>query len=387
MSRPTEAYIGGVGMTHFGKWPEVPLRAMSSEAVSASLADAGVSAADVEVAFFANSLGGLLVGQEALRGEVCLHDAGIFGIPIVNVENACAGGATALWSAVRAVRSGEFRVALAVGAEKMFVGDTQRTLAALQTAADVATTQGQGLQFVALYAMRLQQRLDAGLLTKEHLALVTRKGKANGVENEYAQFRTAMTDAEILGGRVIAGPLTLPMVSGISDGAAAVVVIGRPSGSSGVCVTASVLSSGSVDGLGETVVGTTIRRAYLEAGVGPEDLDVAEVHDAVSPAELFRYEELGLCGTGEAGALLESGATAVGGRIPVNPSGGLTARGHPVAATGLAQIAELTWQLTGRAGRRQVDGCRVALAQNSGGWIDGDTGAGSVHILQNRSGE
>jgi len=369
-------------MHRFGRWPDKPLREMSTEAVLASLADAGISPSDVDVAYFANSLGGLLVGQEALRGEVCLHDAGIFGIPIINVENACAGGATALWGAIRAVRSGEFRVALAIGAEKMFVGDTQRTLAALQTAADVEATQGQGLQFVALYAMRLEERLASGSFTTQHLAHVTRKGKANGAANPYAQFGTIMTDEEILGARVIAGPLTLPMVAGISDGAAAVIVMGEPDEAGGIKVRASVLSSGTVDGLGEPVVRQTIHRAYEEASIGPSDIDVAEVHDAVSPAELFRYEELGLCPAGEAGTLLESGATSVGGRIPVNPSGGLTARGHPVGATGLAQIVELVWQLRGQAGQRQVAGCRIGIAQNSGGWIDGDTAVGSVHILE-----
>jgi acetyl-CoA acetyltransferase len=378
----TQTFVAGVGMHGFGRFPETTLRTMTSEAVLGAVRDAGIEVGDIQVAYFANSFGGLLNGQESLRGEVALHDVGIRAIPIVNVENACASGSSALWLAIRAVRSGEFRMALAVGAEKMFVGDTQRTLSALQTAADVEATNGQGLQFVALYAMRLNERIAAGSLTMAHLARVTRKNKLNGAENPYAQFGSAMTDDEILNARVIAGPLTLPMVAGISDGAAAVLVASESGGELGIRVRASVLRSGTVDGLDEPLVRHTIDDAYAEAGIQAVDLDVAEVHDAVSPAELFRYEELGLCTAGEAASLLDSGATAIGGRIPVNTSGGLTARGHPVGATGLAQVAELTWQLRGQAGRRQVDGCRIGLAQNSGGWVDGDTAVSSVHVLE-----
>jgi acetyl-CoA acetyltransferase len=358
------------------------MRTMASEAVLQAVGDAQLTVRDIQVAYFANSLGGLLTGQESIRGQVSLHDVGIRDIPIINVENACASGSTALWLAIRAVRSGEFRVALAVGVEKMFVGDTQRTLSALQTAADTEATAGQGLQFVALYAMRLEEAIRTGALTTEHLAKVTTKNKRNGSLNPYAQFRKLMTEGEVLAGRPIAGPLTLPMVSAISDGAAAVIVTASPGSNGAVRVRASVLSSGAVDGLGELVVRRAIALAYEEAGIGPEELNVAEVHDAVSPAEFFRYEEMGLCPAGGAGELFDSGATGLSGRIPVNPSGGLSARGHPVAATGLAQISELAWQLRGQAGARQVTGARIAFAQNSGGWLDGDAAACAVHILE-----
>ncbi len=347
------------------------------------MADAGITLDGIEVAYFANSFGGLLTGQESIRGQVVLHDAGLRGIPIVNVENACASGATALWAAIRAVRSEEFDVALAVGAEKMFVGDTRRTLAALRTAADVETTAGQGLQFVAIYAMRLQSYLDDGTLSPEHLARVTTKNQRNGALNPDAQFREPMSDEEVLAARAVAGPLTLPMVSGISDGAAAVVVTGQPP-SDGVAVRirASTLQTGGVDGLDEPAVGRAVSLAYEEADIGPEDLSVAEVHDTVGPAEFMRYVELGLCEPAEVGAFFDSGATGPGGRIPVNPSGGLTARGHPVGATGLAQAVELLQQLRGRAGDRQVEDCRIALAQNSGGWLDGDSAVCAVHVFE-----
>ena len=325
----------------------------------------------------------MLNGQESLRGEVVLHDAGVHGIPIVNVENACASGATALWSAVRAVRSGEFDVALAVGAEKMFVDDTRRTLAALRTSADVEATAGQGLQFVAIYAMRLQRYLDDGVLAPEHLARVTTKNRQNGARNPNAQFREPMSEEDVLGARPIAGPLTLPMVSAISDGAAAVLVTATPPADRPrVAVRASKLVTGTVDGVGEAAVTRAVSLAYEEAGLGPDDLSVAEVHDTVGPAEFMRYVELALCDEPEVGSFFESGATSRGGRVPVNPSGGLTARGHPAGATGIAQVVELLQQLRGTAADRQVESPRIALAQNSGGWIDGDTAVCGVHILE-----
>lgn len=351
--------------------------------MAGAIADAGVPVDRIGIAFFANSFAGLLTGQESIRGEVALHDAGVHGIPIVNVENACASGATALWSAVRAVRSGEFDAALAVGAEKMFVGDTKRTLAALRTAADVDVTAGQGLQFVAIYAMRLQGFLDDGVLTAHHLARVTTKSRRGGALNPNAQFREPITEAEVLAARPIAGPLTLPMVSGISDGAAAIVVTAEPpSGAPAVRVRASTLRTGAIDALVEPAVRAAAALAYEEAGIGPGDLSVAEVHDTVAPAEFNRYVELGLCAPDEVGAFFDSGATSPGGRVPVNSGGGLTARGHPVGATGLAQAIELLDQLRGRAGARQVEGARLGLAQSSGGWIDGDTAVCAVHVLE-----
>jgi acetyl-CoA acetyltransferase len=307
----------------------------------------------------------------------------VHGIPIVNVENACASGSTAFWSAVRAVRSGEFDVALAVGAEKMFVGETRTTLAALRTSADVEATAGQGLQFVAIYAMRLQRYLDANVLSPEHLARVTTKNRRNGARNPNAQFREPLSEQDVLEARAIAGPLTLPMVSGISDGAAAVLVTAEPPPERPrIAVRASTLTTGTVDAVGDAAVSRAVSLAYEAAGIGPDDLDVAEVHDTVGPAELQRYVELGLCEDDELGVFFDSGATSPGGRIPVNPSGGLIARGHPAGATGIAQVLELNEQLRGTAGERQVHDPRIGLAQNSGGWIDGDTAVCAVHVLE-----
>jgi acetyl-CoA acyltransferase len=208
-----------------------------------------VEPGQVGAAFFSNAYGGLLSGQESVRGQVALHDAGIHSVPIVNVENACASGSTALWSGVRAIRSGECEVVLVAGAEKMFVGDTRKTLAALRTSADVEATAGQGLQFTALYAMRLQALVDAGAIAPEQLAQVTTKNQRNGARNPNAQFRNPMSEAEILEGRPVAGLLTLPMVSGIGDGAAAVVLTAAAPPDRAVRVRASVLRTGAVDGV------------------------------------------------------------------------------------------------------------------------------------------
>ena len=382
MAAGPDVYLAGAELHPFGRWPDRPLRSLSTYAVTRALEDAGADPRGVGVAFFSNSFGGLLGGQESVRGEVVLHDAGIQAVPIVNVENACASGSTALWSAIRAVRSGEFESALAVGAEKMFVGDTKRTLAALRTAADVETTADQGLQFVGLYAMRLQRFLDEGVVSPQQLAQVTVKAQCNGAMNPDAQFRDPMSETAVLEARPVAGPLTLPMVSGIGDGAAAVLVTAaRPEGPA-VRVRASTLQTGGIDGIEAGAVTRAVARAYEEAGLGPQDLSVAEVHDTVAPAEFTRYVELGLCEPDEVGRYFDSGATRLGGATPVNPSGGLTARGHPVGATGLAQIVELVQQLRGRAGERQVEGARVGIAQNSGGWLDGDAAACGVHVLE-----
>jgi acetyl-CoA acetyltransferase len=237
--------------------------------------------------------------------------------------------------------------------------------------------------------MRLRKRLDAGTLELRHLVDSTVKSRANGARNPYAQHRTPCSADEVLSSRMIAEPLTLLMCSSISDGAAAVIVC-RAGTESGTAGRPRVLLRGSGAGSGFTPVAdgepTTATlcadAAYAEAGIGPGDVGVVEVHDAMAPGELLYYEQLGFCDPGGAGDLLDSGATRITGRLPVNPSGGLSSRGHPVGATGLAQIAELTWQLRGEAAERQVARPRFALAHNSGGWLEGEPAACNVHILE-----
>lgn len=385
----TRVAIAGVGMHPFGRFPKASLKDLAREAVIRALSDAGVGVKEIEAAYSANGMAGLLQGQEQIRGQAVLRDVGIERVPIVNVENACASASSAFREAVMAIRAGAARVVLVVGFEKMFVGDRDRTLSALESAADLDVVGGLGLQFTAIYAMRLRKRLDAGALEFRHLVDVSVKSHANGALNPYAQHRKPVTAAEVKDSRPIAEPLTLLMCSSIADGAAAAVLVaddhpiarhGKPA----IIVRAAAAASGFAQSSdNEPPTGAMCAQAaYREAGIGPGDIQVAEVHDAMAPGELLYYEQLGFCAEGEAGALLDSGDTAIGGRLCVNPSGGLTSRGHPVGATGLAQIAELVWQLRGEAGSRQSGQPRIALALNSGGWLEGESAACNVHIFE-----
>jgi acetyl-CoA acetyltransferase len=384
----TEILIAGVGMHPFGRYPHASLKDLVRVAVIRALLDADLHVKDVEAAYAANAMAGLLQGQEQIRGQCALRDVGIERIPIVNVENACASGSTAFREAMLAIRAGAADVVLAVGFEKMFVDDRERSLDALETAADLDVVGGLGLQFTAVYALRLQHRLADGSLTLDDLADVSVKSHYNGSLNPYAAHQAPVTRAQVIESRRIADPLTLLMCSSISDGAAAVVLMragrAKPNGRPRITVRASVATSGfTTDGSPEPSVSSlAARKAYDDSSIGPHDLDVVEVHDAMAPGELLYYEHLGLCEPGGAAELLRSGATGLNGRIPVNPSGGLVARGHPVGATGLAQLAELTWQLRGEADRRQVSEPRIGLAQNSGGWLEGESAACNVHILE-----
>jgi acetyl-CoA acyltransferase len=299
------------------------------------------------------------------------------------------GGSTAFREALLAIQAGAADTVLAIGFEKMFVGDRDRSLAALETAADIEVTGGLGLQFTAIYAMRLRQRIDAGLLRERDLVDVTVKNRYNGSLNPNAQHQRVVTPAEVRTSRPIAEPLTLLMCSSFCDGAAAVVLQRHDDGSRSrprvrirAAAAASGYSAGPCDDDQPPTATACAKAAYEQAGLGPESIDMAEVHDAMAPGELLYYEQLGLCQPGEAGSLLASGATALTGRLPVNPSGGLSARGHPIGATGLAQVAELVWQLRGEAGPRQGGQPKIALAQNSGGWLAGEPAACNVSILE-----
>ena len=380
--------IAGVGVHPFGRFPDSSLKDLARVASLAALTDAGIGVKDVQAAYSSNAMAGVLQGQEQIRGQSVLRDIGIERIPIVNIENACASGSSALSQAILTIKAGAAEIVLVTGFEKMFVGDRDRTLNALESAGDLDVIGGAGLQFTAVYAMRLRKLLDRGVLTYDDLVDVSVKSHANGALNPVAQHRKPVTAQQVREARPIADPLTLLMCSSICDGAAAAVVARRgsipASGRPTIRVRASQAASGfTPDPAGEPTLGATCARAaYTEAGVGPEDIDVAEVHDAMAPGELLYYEHLGFCEPGGASDLLARGATRIDGDIPVNPSGGLTSRGHATGATGLAQVAELVWQLRDEAGERQVRKPRLALAQNSGGWLEGESAACNVHILE-----
>lgn len=393
-----EVTIAGVGMTPFGKFADRSLRSLAQEASAAALLDASTPAEDVGMAFFGNAVAGLITGQEMIRAQASLRASGLLGIPLVSVENACASSSSALHLAWLAVASGQVDVALAVGAEKLTHPDKQRAFDAIATAVDLelradleALVAPPGADpgaprsfFMDIYAHLAREYMQRSDATAQDFAQVAVKNHRHGSLNPKAQYRDLVTAEQVLGSREIAAPLTLLMCSPLGDGAAAVLLCSQDYASSrgadAVRLLASVLMSGR-RGATEPAVARAARRAYELAGVGPHDLDVIEVHDAAAPAELIVYEEIGLAAPGEGAALLRSGATELGGRVPVNVSGGLLSKGHPVGATGCAQVVELVEQLRGHAGARQVDGARVALAENAGGFLDTEPAAVAIHVL------
>jgi acetyl-CoA acetyltransferase len=404
------AILAGVGMTRFGKHMETGLKALGAEAVQKALADAGVEADQLEAAWVGNAAAGLVTGQECIRGQVILRSMGLGKLPVINVENACASASTALNQAAAMVSAGLYDIVLALGAEKLYHEDKRKSFAAFSGAVDVeamaaimarlkqsaeaggakSAASGAGEKrsmFMDIYAIAARGHMKAYGTTVEQFAGVSAKNSYHGSLNPRAQFREVLSVEQVLAEPMIAEPLTRPMCSPIGDGAAAVVVVSerkarelgirRP-----VRVASSVLHSGWDPAPGDVgSVKLCALEAYEEAGVGPQDLSVVELHDASAPAEIMAYESLDLCGSGEGGKLIEAGETRLGGRVPVNTSGGLLRKGHPVGATGIAQIVELTEQLQGRAEKRQVDGARVGLAHNAGGNIGADTAAACVTIL------
>jgi acetyl-CoA acetyltransferase len=420
-----DVYIAGTGMTAFGKFMDSSVRKLAEEATAEALRDAHASPGDIEMAFFSNATAGILTGQEMIRGQVALRNTGVLGVPIVNVENACASASSAFWLAHMAVASGQADIALAIGSEKLTHPDKMRSFAAIGTAVDldnlaaarealtrtllgtgkaIGTDAGSPLPvqaeaappekqggggkspFMDVYAAMTRHYMEQSGATREDFARVAVKNQHNGKLNPKAQYGGDITVEEVLASREISGPLTLLMCSPIGDGSAAVVLCSedaaRRLGAETVRIRATALVSGRDRTPDEPgAVERAVAKAYDMAGVGPEDLDVLEVHDAAAPAELMIYEELGLCGPGEGPKLLASGETALGGRVPVNPSGGLLAKGHPIGATGCAQLVELADQLRGRCGARQVEGPQVALAENGGGFLGTDPAAIVITVL------
>jgi acetyl-CoA acetyltransferase len=396
-------------MTRFGKYPDRNLKSLTAEAVEAALECAGMDKAAPEVAVVGNAAAGLATGQECVRAQVVLREMGIQGIPMINTENACASSSTAFQLAWLYVASGMYDIALATGMEKMYTEDKGRIFALFTSGTDVELAQqmlaymkeqaekaaqaapGQAGEpgksrsvFMDIYAAGARAHMQRYGTTKEQFAKVAVKNHYNGSLNPHAQYRDVYTLEEILASPPVAEPLTRLMCAPIGDGASAAVLVAANKvaqyTTKPVWVKGSAIASGTDSrqpGIGERVA----RRAYKMAGVGPEDIDVAEVHDASAPAELLIYEELGFCAEGEGGRLIDEGVTELGGSKPVNTSGGLLAKGHPVGATGIAQLYEIFLQLRGEAGDRQVEGAKAGLTENGGGMVRNEAAAASVHIL------
>jgi acetyl-CoA acetyltransferase len=396
--------IIGAAMTRFGRLGQ-DLRALTTTAAAAALHDAGVSAEDVEMVCFGNAVEGVLRGQEMIRAEVLLRHSGLRGVPMLNVENACASSSSAFQVACMAVRSGSADCVLVLGAEQLTHDVKARSFAAVATAVDLSehvelrglvqatlldepreNVEVQRSPLMDLYAAKVASYAEKWGITEAEMAQVSVKNRFHASLNPKAQFRTAVSAADVLASRMVADPLRLLMCAPIGDGAAAVVVasedFARRHEGKHITVESSVMTSNGAHPDAAKPVSRAASAAYEIAGLGPEDIDLAEVHDACSPAELWLYDELGFCEEGGSARLLSSGATSLGGQIPVNTSGGLIGRGHPLGATGCAQLVELADQLRGRAGARQVEGARVALAQNGGGILDdGDEAVAVITIL------
>ncbi|WP_326537562.1 thiolase family protein [Pseudorhodoferax sp.] len=384
--------IAGVAMTPFGKFLDRSLRALVEEAAAGALRDARCEAADIQAIYFGNAAAGVISDQDMIRGQAALRHTGLAGLPIFNVENACASGSSALHLAASAVAAGQFDIVMAIGAEKLAHADKARSFAALARGVDqaeiaeaMANNAGTSSVFMDIYAAEAREYMARSGATVADFARVAEKNRNAAALNPLAQFRDGTTVEAVLASRTVSAPLTMLMCSGIGDGAAAIVVCSARKaaqlGVQPVQLRAWCVASGAPEqGLSAAPV-RAAQAAYAMAGIGPGDVHVAEVHDASAPAELFVYEDIGLCGPNEGPALLRSGATAVGGRISVNASGGLLGRGHPVGATGAAQIVELVDQLRGRSGPRQRPGASVALAENAGGSLAGMPAVAAVTIL------
>lgn len=355
----------GVGVVKFGRYPNIPVEEIGQKACWAALEDAGLEWKDINIAFCGHAFQGNTMGQGVL------NRLGMSGIPIINVENACASGSSSFIMAYQSIASGMYDVALALGVEKMsFKGMIDST-----RPDDIERPLGMGAM-PTKYALIARRYMEDFGLTPEQLAQVSVKNHSNGCLNKYSQYQQKMTVEEILNSRMICDPLTLYQCSPTGDGAAAAILCSFKAAKrfrsgpfikvAACAVGSQVFVAGEPNDIHE-ITSETARRAYEMWGSGPKDLGVVELHDCFTIAEICHYEGLGLFGKGEGKELLTSGATEIGGRIPVNPRGGLLSRGHPVGATGLAQIAEITWQLRGQAEERQVRGAKAGLTHPPGG--------------------
>lgn len=368
------AVVYGVGTSRFGRQPGVAGPTLAQQAILEALGDAGVD--DVDAVFAGTVFGAPGTAQRALQ------TVGITGVPILTFENACATSSTALHEARQAVLSGRFQRVLCLGIETMtahFAGPI--------TPEETDAEGRAGLALPGVYAMVASRYEHLHGLDRQALAAVAVKNRGHGALNPRAQHGTTVTAEQVLASRMVADPLTLMQCCDISDAATAA-VIGVPRGNErDVPIMASALQSGglwdhrSSQPWGYELMTSVAREAYEEAGIGPADVDLFEVHDAFTIGEITATEALGLAEPGGGGELVLSGHTALGGRQPVNPSGGLLSRGHPLGATGLAQVAEGVWQLRGDAGARQVEGARVAAVETMGGGTAGIDGNGCVVVI------
>jgi len=410
-----KVYVYSVGMTKFGKFLHKGIKDLTGEALESVRKDSELNFKEIESAWFSNSAWGMYEFQHSIRGQVALSANKIDKIPIINVENACASGSTAFHGAWMAIKSGLYDCVLAIGAEKIYQEDRKKMMGGFITYTDVEKTRKlieqlkqmaekekakkakeQGTEetkgkkgghsaFMDLYAMAARNHMKKHGTTKRQYAVVAAKNHNNSTLNPLAQYTFPMTVEEVMEDYEVAYPLTRSMCAPVGDGAAAAILCSEkflkehPTDRA-VLIRASVLKSGSWRT--DDVAKRASKTAYEMAGLSPQDINVAEVHDATAFGEIHQIEQMGFCPIGQGGPFTESGTTALDGKIPINPSGGLISRGHPIGASGLAQLYELVVQLRGEAGKRQVNDPKFALAENGGGNIGFGEAALCIHILE-----
>lgn len=405
-------YILGVSMNKFGKYLDQSIKCLTGEVLHQVLKDGDLEKNQIEAAWFSNTGWGMSDFQHCIRGQVALSANGLDKIPITNVENACASASTALHGAWTAVRAGLYDCVLAIGAEKVYSEDRAMMMKGFLSGTDVEITtryieslkkkkkekapesessgdkkgkKGGHSVFMDFYAQGARLHMKKYGSTQRQLAVIAAKAHNNSTLNPLAQYTFPLTVEQVLEDYEVAYPLTRGMCSPVGDGAAAAIIcsekfLKRHPSPRAVKIRASVLKSGSWTD--NDISERAVKTAYEISGLGPEDIHVAEVHDATAFGELYQTEKLGFCAEGDGGLFAESGATALDGKLPVNPSGGLISRGHPVGASGLAQIYELVTQLRGEADKRQVKKAKIAMAENGGGTIGMGEAAMCIHILE-----
>ena len=405
-----EVAIVGVGMTRFGKFFEKSIKDLVRESVQDALQDCGLDKESIEAAYVGSGAPGIMTGQEMIKAQVTLSAMGIEGIPMVNVENACASSSSALHLAWTAVAAGLYDCVLAVGFEKLFDTNKLKSFMALGTAVDMEMitkfleefqakqkdkgqilSEGSGKSrsiFMDMYAYYTKMYMDRYGLTQEHFAKIAVKSHKNGANNPHAQYQKEVTIDEVLQSGEVAFPLTRMMCAPIGDGAAAAIICSKKKAArfttQPIWIGASVLGSGKASSdMEDTLTKRLAPKAFNAAGISPEDIDVIEVHDATSPSEIITLIEMGFCPGEDAPKWIDEGYLEIHGRLPTNTSGGLASKGHPIGATGLGQVYEIVQQLRGTAGKRQVENPKIGMTHNGGGILGVDAAAMAIHIFKN----
>jgi acetyl-CoA acetyltransferase len=395
-------------MTKFGKLPGKSIKDLVREATLGAISDSGIRNGEIGAAYVGNAAAGLMTGQEMIRGQVTLAPMGIEGIPVFNVENACASSSTAFHLGWLGVASGLYDCVLVVGFEKLYAPDKVKSFRALSTGIDVenggtflkdfAARKGQSAEilkmgsgtnrsiFMDMYSYWVRPYMEKYGLTREHFARISVKNHRNGSLNPNAQYQNEVTLDDVLNSGDVVFPLTRMMCAPIGDGAAACILCSKSSVSRfpnvPVWVAASKVGSGSLRSEEEAVAQAMAPGAFEQAGIGPGDIDVIEVHDATAPSEIMSLIQLGICPGDDACRWIEDGTLEITGSMPTNTSGGLETKGHPVGATGVGQIFEIVSQLRGQAGGRQVKGPRIGMTHNGGGILGADAAAMALHIFK-----